>query len=340
MLRQRYLSALLVAVGLAVAATAMGDEVQITEQARQHFRAGVSFIQDPDGARYEEAYREFKAAYAESPSWKILGNLGLSAMKLERDGEAIDAYTKYLAEGGDKLDPAERAQVARDLQTLKASVVTLTLQSEPPGATIVDERVPVRGEPVANRYGQTNGNLVIGIRPGHHRITARLAGYTDAKWEFDARPSDSETHDFKLEKPAVAPVPTAAPTATSGQSGPPVPPRTDRPVPMTVWIGAAATGALVVGGAVVGVMASSKKSDFNNKNDGTDPAGAKSLRDSGTTLNLVADICFGGAVVAGAVTTVLFLNRPEVSAEHDSARLHVTPTAGRNGAGVFLSGQF
>src|SRR5262245_18752054 len=87
-----------------LAQAARADEVQISDKARDHFRAGVNFLQDPDGARYEEAYREFKTAYADSPSWKILGNLGLAAMKLERDGEAIEAYQKYLSEGGTQVD--------------------------------------------------------------------------------------------------------------------------------------------------------------------------------------------------------------------------------------------
>src|SRR5690348_16782755 len=91
-------------------ATPAFAEVQITEAARQHFKAGVNFMQDPDGARYEEAYREFTAAYAASPSWKILGNLGIAAMKLERDGEAIDAMEKYLMEGGKELPTDERDQ--------------------------------------------------------------------------------------------------------------------------------------------------------------------------------------------------------------------------------------
>src|SRR4051812_8414633 len=72
-------------------AIAHADDVQITPEARGRFSAGVNLLKDPEGPRYEEAYREFKAAYAASPSYKILGNLGLCAMKLERDEEAIAA---------------------------------------------------------------------------------------------------------------------------------------------------------------------------------------------------------------------------------------------------------
>src|SRR6266481_4578482 len=73
-----------------LAAPAFAADPPVTPEARTHFAAGVNLLRDPDGARYEEAYREFKAAYAASPSYKILGNLGLCAMKLERDGEAIE----------------------------------------------------------------------------------------------------------------------------------------------------------------------------------------------------------------------------------------------------------
>src|ERR1041384_1226056 len=159
-------------------------EVPISEEARTHFSAGVSFLQDPDGARYEEAYREFKAAYAASPSWKILGNLGIAAFKLERDGEAIDAFEKYLSEGGAQVEAEERAQFERDLQTLQSAVTKLTLQSEPPGATIVDERIPASGPAIQNRYGALTQPTELGLRPGHHRITAKLAGYPDAVVEL------------------------------------------------------------------------------------------------------------------------------------------------------------
>src|SRR5271166_2228094 len=112
---------------LPVASLARADQsVTITPEARAHFAAGVNLLKDPDGPRYEEAYSEFKAAYASAASYKILGNLGLCAMKLERDDEAIQAYTKYLAEGSD-LSPSEIAQLKTDLATLKTGVVYLTV---------------------------------------------------------------------------------------------------------------------------------------------------------------------------------------------------------------------
>ena len=124
-------------VVLAPGARAAGDVV-ITEEARTHFAAGVALLQDPKAPRYEEAYREFKSAYAASPSYKILGNLGLCAMKIERDSEAIQAYETYLKDAGTDVTSEQRAQVQRDLLTLKAGVLEVTVSSDPPGASIVD----------------------------------------------------------------------------------------------------------------------------------------------------------------------------------------------------------
>ena len=60
----------------------------ISEQAKRHFNAGVSLLQDPEGEKVEEAYRQFKTAYDLSASPKILGNMGFCAMRLERDSLA------------------------------------------------------------------------------------------------------------------------------------------------------------------------------------------------------------------------------------------------------------
>src|SRR6185369_5701183 len=137
---------------LSLSPRAYADEVQVSDNARQHFKTGVAYLTDPDGARYEEAYREFVTAYADSPSWKILGNLGISAMKLERDGEAVDAFGKYLAGGGAQIDPSERAQMERDLMTTKSGLVWVTVKVQPLGAALMDERQPLTGRAVTNRY--------------------------------------------------------------------------------------------------------------------------------------------------------------------------------------------
>ena len=93
--KPRLLRSLLASAGLFVvlAGSSLAHAADaISDEARTHFKAGVSLLQDPEGERVEEAYREFKAAYAISKSPKILGNMGFCAMRLERDGEAISRF--------------------------------------------------------------------------------------------------------------------------------------------------------------------------------------------------------------------------------------------------------
>lgn len=264
----------------------------ISEQAKEHFRAGVSLLQDPEGERVEEAYREFKTAYEISGSAQILGNMGFSAMRLERDGEAIDAYSRYLREVPD-IDPDERAQIVRDLQTLTVGVARFTLEA-PAGAIVLDERVPVRGQRVTNAYGPvTGGALQVGLRPGHHVFTAKLAGRQDATWEIEAFAGSKEQHTFVLPE-AKAP------------AGPPPPPEPHGPSvgPIVVLAGGAA---VLVASAVTGVVALNKTGDISDacpddKCPRTyDLTGNKSSARNFVRVTDVLLLVGGAAVVAGGI---------------------------------------
>lgn len=341
---RRGLAACSVAAAVFVCAgPASADDVQISEEARKHFKIGVNLLQDPDGARYEEAYRAFKAAYAASPSYKILGNLGLCAMKLERDSEAIAAYTEYLAKAED-LDPGERQQIETDLSTLQSTVVTLRLTVEPTGAAVVDTRTPVKGSPITNRYGPLDGPLNIGVRAGQHRMVIQRRGYQDEALEIDAEAGSTVERSITLQPKASDD--GEPPPDVEVIPGPDGARETERPVPTGVWIGLAATGAFAVAAGVFGGLALSKGSEYDDANDGSDPAAADDIKSSGQTFNLLTDVFIGGAVVAAAVTTVLYLTRPEVevgdqvgsSRGWDSVRLG--PTVGRDGAGGVVTGNF
>lgn len=176
---------------------AQADE-RVSDNASRRFAQGVRYLTSQDPGRYEKAYREFKAAYADSPSWKILGNLGIVAQELERDGEAIDAFEAYLERGGKELGADDRKQFKEDLAVVRAGHSTVTIETEPGGAWIIDERLPDTGEPIVNRYGPTEGKLELRIRAGHHRIRAELNGHESDVWEFSDRPGATSSHTFNL----------------------------------------------------------------------------------------------------------------------------------------------
>src|SRR5205085_1326862 len=180
-------------------------------------------------------------------------NLGLCAMKLERDGEAIEAYTRYVMEVSD-IDEAERRQVNQDIATMKASAVKLTLKVDKPQTSFLDTRTPFRGSPITNAYGPTDDRLEIVVRAGHHRIRAK-AGAAEAEWEFDASPATPLSHDFQLTAPVDArpvPVPVVLPPTTSANdTASPSTPRSRTWPIVTMTVG----GTILVAGAITGFAA-------------------------------------------------------------------------------------
>ncbi len=314
----------------------------ISDEARARFSAGVTLLTDPEGPRYEEAYREFKAAYAMSPSYKMLGNLGLCAMKLERDDEAIEAYEKYLTQGSD-LSPAEAQQIKTDLNTLKTVVAHMTVDSDPPGARIFDARVPSRGERILTTYGPLEKATRLGLHQGTHELTAKLEGYPDQIWNVDASGGQEiPEHKFVFTKDALVAPPSAAAPAPAPAAPASV---SKRPLSGGVWAGVAITGALAVATGITGALALGKHSDFVTANDGTNPTNAQSIKSSGQTLNLVTDVCLGAAVIGAVVTTVLFVGRPTVESPaaataDERTKLAVVPTIGRGAGGLSLQGSF
>jgi hypothetical protein len=281
---------------------AAGDNV--SQETRAHFEAGVALLQDPDGARYEDAYREFRAAYAQSQSPRVLGNIGFCAMKLERDLEAIDAYARYLEEVSE-IDPVEREQIRRDLATLRAGVVRVTVTVDPPSAKIIDVRQPARGESINNVYvAESNGRVTIGLRPGHHVIRARLDDREAPPWELVASAGSTVEHAFFVPAQVVAPRPAPAPS---------------RVAPIVVM---AIGGAALAAGAVTGWLAFRRVDDISSAcPDNECPASydleAAQRRAKVLTTTTDALLIGGGAIVLGGFTWFLLTGSKERS--HASA---------------------
>lgn len=325
---------------LTMSATLRAEEPAISEEARSHFSAGINYIDDPEGPKYEEAYREFKAAYAASPSWKILGNLGTCAFYLERDGEAIDAYEKYLAQGGDQIPADERKQIEKDLGTLKTSLVQISLTIEPPNAAVEDERVPSQGGRIVNRYQDLGARTTLGIHPGHHRITVSAPGHTPEVWEFDAESGAKLSKSLQLE-PADAATSKPGEPLEAPMAEPPPP--EERGTPALVYIGLATTGALVAGATVTGLLALNKHDKYDEliNQRSFDEDEADDARSTGKTLNIVTDVLIGAAILAGGATAYFYFDSKKAPAQdRGTASIKLSPSVGPSGAWMTVDGRF
>jgi hypothetical protein len=324
------------------------QSVQITEKARGLFRTGVTLLQDPDGARYEEAYQQFKAAYAESPSWKILGNLGYTAMKLERDGEAIEAFRAYLEQGGKELSSADRTQFQSDLDTLSATAAVVTIIGLPSGTRVTDVRSPNQGADIKNHYETPQGEaLVLRVRPGVHRFSAQWGGQPAQTQELEATPGGA--HDVKFEsaqpepakpEPVVPPTPEPAPSthAVSTRDG-----FFQSPVPAYLSIGVGAVGVGL--GVVFLVQRSSATSDADSKYETcleslacvpSDQREMERLDDKAASMGTLSVVSFSvGAIGLGAGAALLWMNGKAEEGSAAAAGASVQPYASAHELGLW-----
>lgn len=336
-------------------------------KAKEHMDAGVAFVRDPDGARYEEAYPEFRKAYELSGSLNALQNLGTCAMKLELDGEAIGCFRRFLTKKGTDIDPQDKAQVEKDLAALDASVAWVTFSSDRPNVRVVDVRTPRRGQVVRSIYTIGIEVLTLGVHPGSHEVVASSDGFPDQKWTIEIANGSKHNKEFVFEPnkpvtpldtpkdPVVTPPGDDTPKDTvvtpPDEDKPPVVDEdSSRPIPAYVYIAGGGTlAAGAVGGLFAG-LASSKGSEYETDLHGKAPiAEQEEARDEIKTKNLIADVMFGVAGAGAVTTVVLFLMRPEATVEEEAKASTaggfgrdwtVAPIVGHEAGGVSLLATF
>lgn len=332
--RPSALFVLLVCVWLSSTKSAAAQEVPISETAKLHFAVGVGLLEADGGPKYADAYESFRRAYRASPSPKILSNLGLCAMELERDGEAIDAYAIYLKEVSD-IPPKERNRIEADLERLHAGLATLLLNVQPVGALIVDERIPDSGPSVINRYQFEDSTFELRIRAGQHKIRVESDGYKPQIVAVEVAPHDKHVRRIKLVElegtkktkqrpppapPAEAPPPASPTSVTSDEGG-----ISGASIAMLV-----VTGALTAGAVVVGVLALSTKADYETFERGGSRQDAETVRANGEALNITTDVLIATAAASAVVSVVLLTT----TRGGESAALRVAPTVGGGTIGL------
>ncbi len=350
LIERGWLTFLVLGLLLFTASPARAEE-KISEEAKGYFKNGVELIQQTP-PNYQDAYYQFKLAYEKSHSWKVLGNLGLCAFKLERDGEALQAYSDYLKGGGKNIDPEERKAMERDSLLITGNTSVLNLSSDVNDATLLDARAGSSVPPQTYKF--TGGMLGIRLRGGTHTLTASTPDGKQQKWDVTITPGQTLEHRFEF---AAAPAPAvvaAAPAAVAPAPAPAPapPPAADQGSPKrggsslrTVgFITAGVGGAAIIGGIVTGVMAKSASSRATDQcQDKVCPTKAESDFDSASSLATVTNVLFisGGVLAATGVTLVIVGGKGGGDSKAASApRLELAPAVAANSAGFFARGAF
>lgn len=259
------------------------------KEGREHFLRGVDFSRDGD---FRAALIEFRRAHELAPNYRVLYNIGQTALELQDYAQSLEAFEKYLTEGGNEVPADRRTQVEAEVKRLSNRVANVTVTVNVPGASILVDDIVVATAPLEHP---------IRIGAGRHKFSASSSDMTPVSRVVDLAGGESTTVALELvSQQRGATDPAAAPAP------PPEPPsRTP------LWVGIGVTSALAVGTAVMGVIAASDKSAFEDELGKYSPTGNRSAissaRDSVQTSALVFDVLAAATIVSAGVTLVIGL---------------------------------
>ncbi|HLV66940.1 MAG TPA: hypothetical protein VKY73_14060 [Polyangiaceae bacterium] len=345
----RWVASLALALGLLAGAEARADEA-VSERARLYFKNGVDLLQSTP-PNYQDAYHQFRLAYEESKSWKVLGNLGFTALKLERDGEAYDCYQRYLEQGGNEIDPGERAALEREMLLITGNSAVVTITSSEPRLEILDTRAGSNVPP--QPYVFDGGELSLRLRAGTHTITATAPDGRQLTWKAVISPGKELSYTFDFDATPTASEPDSA-SADAGVERVDPAQRTRGGTLRTVgFVTAGVGGAALIGGIVTGLMAKSTEQDaldtcypVPGQEKQQCAAWAESELEKAERLALTTNILLiGGGVLAAAGVSLIVFGGPETvgTTEVTTARrpsFEITPVLTPGSAGLYGFGTF
>lgn len=332
---------------LAASAHAQSDEERAT--ARQAFERGVNAYGEE---RWEEALNAFQEAYRIAPHPSVRVNMANCYVHLARPVEALDHFERFLIEGGEDADPAQKREVRRQIQELRGQVGETFLRIQPEGATVtIDGHTTLRA-PILD---------AVKLAAGTHHVEVAMQGFATSAQDFEVEGGERHELRITLEEGSSPVAPTEG-AEELGETDPETvveegtepleeeePEEEEGPgrvIPTSAWIGAGATAGLVVGAVVLAGFAKKNENDFNDsvaRFQTTTGAERVEAREEGIDaanradrLALTADILgIAGVLAAGATVFFYFWDQPDTE-----DGVAVVPTGSRDGAGLVLSGQF
>jgi hypothetical protein len=169
--------------------------------ARGYYERGLALAESHS---YQAALAEFDRAYATSPHFAVLYNIGLCQVALGHPLEAVEALSKYLKEGGAEVPAERRTQVEAQLAELESRLAELSVTADRAGTLIaIDGR----------EMGRTPLEKPLRLAAGAYEISATLDGAPGAQRRIELREGERRTIDFAFA--ATAPpldVPPSAPS--------------------------------------------------------------------------------------------------------------------------------
>ena len=308
---------------LCVNSAAVADST--SREAKAQFKQGVELFRD---GQHEQAAIAFQRAYELKPSYKILFNVGQVQNELRHYAAALEAYTLYLAEGGDKIDSRRREEVRQEVKRLNSLVGMLDVQTKVVGAVVfVDGR----------RQGETPLSGKIFVDLGEHEVLVKKDGEDIHKEIVKVAGGQTVTVKFEVKSKVESTEPAKPVEETA-------PPEGDEESPGRIWtwvalgVGAAAA----VGAGVTGGMSYSLVNDIKDDCDSNNNC-PSSLKDDAKKAENLGNVSTALTVVAAvgiAAGVLLFFLEPDDNEEDTEVPVAIVPSATPSGVGLALTGRF
>ncbi len=209
-------------------------ESALTE-ARQRYQHALTLFEKGE---HRAALAEFEQANRLAPSFRIYYNIALVNMALDDSAGAIQAFERYLQEGGANVSKERSDEVAHQVSRLSRRAASLTLDVAEPNAQVFVDSTEVGKSPLWRR---------VWVNPGHYSVSVRRQdGHLETR-DVDAGGGDERMLSFAPSS-IKAPETPASPQATT--------PMIDVPAsPAHSWIPYAVTGALGAATIATGTLA-------------------------------------------------------------------------------------
>jgi hypothetical protein len=326
------------------------------EEARKHYDRAIELVDD---GQLEGAIVEFQRSYDLTHHFAVLYNIGQVFVSLAKPVEAVDAYQRYLADGGKKIPAARRTEVDKEIARQRARIATLEVRGLPEGAMVRLDGKEIGKAPIA-------APVRVGV--GTHVIAAAAEGYDAAETQVTVAGEDQKVVDLVLAKhqgepvppPVVAPVAAAVPVAPVAPvvpvSAPVVLPAVSAPVVVSAPVepparqqsmsrmriagivsGAAGVAGLAAGTACALVARSRHNSAENTVNQYYDKA--QSLQSEAHDFAIGANVGFiAGGTLAALGVVLYFIGAPDGQAATPDAHVHLMPALAPGFAGLNAGG--
>ncbi|MFH0901393.1 MAG: PEGA domain-containing protein, partial [Pseudomonadota bacterium] len=179
-------------ISLIVATLALCTEVPaaradgVRDEADLHWDIGKERYRLGD---FVGALEHFLASNRLSPNPNAMIMIGRSYERLRRYPDAYRYYTDSLGVGTNEV---LREEVARALEGLRNKVTAISIETDPPGASIYVDRQNLGSWGVSPR--------TIALQPGSYRVFVELAGHRSAEAQVEAQLGATIPLTFKLER--------------------------------------------------------------------------------------------------------------------------------------------